>query len=89
MIFKDELRETLKENPALGFAIPDELEAIYGDYLQLTQPPRTGYWGPWHRFSDRLVMVQDLSFTFHVVSYQSGNIANWPDGISRWRRVQE
>jgi hypothetical protein len=23
-------------------------------------------------------MVQDLSFTFHVVSYQSGNIANWP-----------
>jgi hypothetical protein len=78
LIFKDELRETLKENPALGFTISDELEAIYGDYLQLTQHPRTGYWGPWYRFSDRLVMVQDLSFTFHVVSYQSGNIANWP-----------
>jgi hypothetical protein len=28
LIFKDELRETLKENPAFGFAIPDELEAI-------------------------------------------------------------
>jgi len=59
LIFKDELRETLKENPALGFTISDELEAIYGDYLQLTQHPRTGYWGPWYRFSGRLVMVQD------------------------------
>jgi hypothetical protein len=37
LIFKDELRETLKDNPALGFTISDELEAIYGDYLQLTQ----------------------------------------------------
>jgi len=78
LIFKDELRDTLKETPALGFTISDELEALYGDYLKQTQHPRTGYWGPWYRFSDRLVMVQDLSFTFHIVNYQSGNIANWP-----------
>jgi hypothetical protein len=54
------------------------LETVYADSLAQTQHPRTGYWGPWYRFSNRLVMVQDLSFTFHLVNYHAGNIANWP-----------
>ena len=77
LIFKDQLRELL-ESRDLGFSVSVELEAVYSDYLDQTQHPRTGYWGPWYRFGDQLVPVQDLSFTFHVVQYRSGNIANWP-----------
>jgi hypothetical protein len=77
LIFKDELRDLFGETD-LDFAISAELEDVYVDYLRQTQHPRTGYWGPWYRFGDRLVMVQDLSFTFHVIQYRSGNIENWP-----------
>ncbi len=77
LIFKDQLRDLLTDRD-LGFSVTAELEACYFDYLEQTQHPRTGYWGPWYRFGDRLVPVQDLSLTFHVIQYRSGNIANWP-----------
>jgi hypothetical protein len=77
LIFKKKLRDLLAR-PEIGFTVSPELEASYLDYLWQTQHPRTGYWGPWYRFGDRLVMVQDLSFTFHVIQYRSGDIPNWP-----------
>jgi len=80
LIFKDQLRDLLADND-LGFSVTPELEATYVDYLAQTQHPRTGYWGPWYRFDDRLVPVQDLSMTFHVIQYRSGHIANWPTVI--------
>src|SRR5262249_45615408 len=73
LIFKDQLRE-LMESQDLGFSVSNELQAVYADYLDQTQHPRTGYWGPWYRFDDKLVPVQDLSFTFHIVQYRAGNI---------------
>jgi hypothetical protein len=76
LIFKDGLRDLL-QHPELGVSISPTLDASYADYLAQTQHPRTGYWGPWYRFGDELFMVQDLSFTFHIVQYRSGNIANW------------
>ena len=78
LIFKDDLRDLLKDRPKLGFDITPELEAIYGDFLGQTQHPRTGYWGPWYRIGGKLLQVQDLSFTFHVINYRQGNVANWP-----------
>src|SRR5262249_23575387 len=81
IIFKDEVRDILKDHPSLGFKISDELEIVYLDYLRQTQHPRTGYWGPWYRFGHRLFMVQDLSFTYHIVQYRSGNVENWPQII--------
>ncbi len=80
LIFKDQLRDLLADND-LGFSVTPDLEATYVDYLAQTQHPRTGYWGPWYRFDDRLVPVQDLSMTFHVIQYRSGHIANWPTVI--------
>jgi len=77
LICKDELRELL-QSPSLDFSISDEMEIGYLDYLRQTQHPRTGYWGPWYRFGGRLFAVQDLSFTFHVIHYRSGNVDNWP-----------
>jgi len=76
LIFKDGIRSLLASRD-LEFKVTDRLEEVYRDFLRQTQHPRTGYWGPWYRFGDRLVMVQDLSFTFHIVSYLAGTVDRW------------
>jgi hypothetical protein len=76
LFFKDDLRAVL-EDERLGFPIDTELENAYTDFLRQTQHPRTGYWGPWYRADGQLFMVQDLSFTFHQVTFRAGNVENW------------
>jgi hypothetical protein len=79
LIFKDQLQDVLSSRqPQLGFAVSDDLEIAYLDYLRQTQHPRSGYWGPWYRLNDRLYMLQDVSFTFHIIKYRSGEVDNWP-----------
>jgi hypothetical protein len=78
LIFKDNLREVLTA-PNLGFKVTPGLEETFLDFLEQTQHPRTGYWGPWYRFGSELFQVQDLSFTFHVVNYRSGNVPRWTE----------
>jgi hypothetical protein len=63
LFFKDGLRDSFND-AHLGFDITEELIVNYSDYLEQTQHPRTGYWGPWYRFDGQLIRVQDLSFTF-------------------------
>jgi hypothetical protein len=62
--------------------VKPELEQTFLDFFEQTQHPRTGYWGPWYRFGSELYMVQDLSFTFHIVNYRSGNVPRWPEIIN-------
>lgn len=88
LIFKDEIRALLK-NPAFGFDVRPALEESYRDFLRQTQHPRTGYWGPWYRFDGRLVMVQDLSFTFHIVNYLSGDVERWGAIIDTTLAIRE
>jgi hypothetical protein len=89
LIFKDSLRDLLREVPALGWEVSPTLEATYLDYLRQTQHPRTGYWGPWYRFGGRLYAVQDLSFTFHVIQYRNGNVENWSQIIDSTHKIRE
>jgi hypothetical protein len=89
LIFKDALRGLLRDNPILGSDVSPTLESSYLDFLRQAQHPRTGYWGPWYRFGDRLYAVQDLSFTFHVIQYRSGNVENWPQIIESTHKIKE
>jgi hypothetical protein len=90
LIFKDNLRAIL-DDPAsrLGFRITENLECSYLDYVRQTQHPRTGYWGPWYRVDGRLLMVQDLSFTYHQISYRQGNVELWPQIIDTTLRIKD
>lgn len=78
LLFKDGLREALNSRPRLGFQVSQDMLDVYGDFLEQTQHPRTGYWGPWYRFDGELFRVQDLSFTFHIISYRGGDVGRWP-----------
>jgi hypothetical protein len=89
LIFKDQLRDLLETKKDLGFSITPELEVCYSDYLEQTQHPRTGYWGPWYRFGDQLLPVQDLSMTFHIISYRSGVVSNWSQVIESTFEIKD
>ena len=82
LIYKKDLRKLLDDND-LGFKIGEKLENAYEDFMNQTQHPRTGYWGPWYRAGNRLLMVQDLSFTFHHVKFRKAK------GISHLDRIAE
>ncbi|MFO1161321.1 MAG: hypothetical protein U1E60_20965 [Reyranellaceae bacterium] len=88
LFFKDGLRESINA-AGLGFEIDDALVLNYADYLEQTQHPRTGYWGPWYRFDGELFRVQDLSFTYHVISYRSGDVARWPTIIDTTLDIED
>lgn len=77
IFFKRELRHILRDHRELDFLITPRLTQIYCDFVNQTQHPRTGYWGPWYRFGDKLLQVQDLSYTFHHISYRRGYVNNW------------
>jgi hypothetical protein len=39
------------------------------------QDPDTGYWGAWYRNGETLNKTNDLSMTFHILSYRDGQVA--------------
>lgn len=49
----------------------------YMDFLDQTQHPRTGYWGPWYVISGELIKMHDLSYTFHIIHFRKGEIDRW------------
>ena len=38
------------------------------------QDPETGYWGAWYRETGRIRKTNDLSITFHILSYRGGMV---------------
>ena len=57
--------------------------------MRQTQHPRTGYWGPWYRIGGKLLIVQDLSFTFHQINYRQGNVELWPQIIETTLNIKD
>lgn len=54
------------------------LDDTFSDFIDQSQHPRTGYWGPWYRVDDGLIKLHDLSYTFHIVQYRKGAVDRWP-----------
>src|SRR6516165_2766128 len=50
-------------------------------YVQEWQDPDSGYWGPWYLSQGKLYKANDLSYTFHIVSYLDGQVDRWPEII--------
>jgi hypothetical protein len=58
-------------------------------YLREWQDPDSGYWGPWYLSQGRLYKANDLSFTFHIVSYLEGQVAHWPEIIKTTLAIED
>lgn len=59
---------------------PDHLDReALGDALRRFvdedwQDEETGYWGAWYRVGESIYRTQDLSITFHIISYLDGEV---------------
>lgn len=66
--------------PELAEMLPEdyprqEIRAGFLDYLDnVWQNPETGYWGAWYIQHGKLIRTDDLSLTFHIVSYRRGDV---------------
>ncbi|UUX48559.1 hypothetical protein NUH88_14190 [Nisaea acidiphila] len=66
-LFEDVVSEIVPR-AALGAALIEVMDEEWQD-------PETGYWGAWYEADDgRIVKTEDLSITFHIVSYRSGDV---------------
>tara|TARA_R110000803_G_scaffold88631_1_gene155606 strand:+ start:1154 stop:2506 length:1353 start_codon:yes stop_codon:yes gene_type:complete len=77
LCFKPRLRNFAREN-VQGIALDDAYIAAFTDFLDDIQNPETGYWGPWYSSDGDIHRFDDLSYTFHIVSYRKGNVRQWP-----------
>lgn len=72
-------RVIFRRMPA-NYPFHPELAQALRDYLdERWQNPETGFWGAWYRDREgRLIKTDDLSITFHLVSYYDGQVKRWP-----------
>ena len=55
------------------------LKAAGLDWLMNTaRNPETGYWGEQYLQNGQLIKTNDISITFHIVSYLNGQVPDWP-----------
>ena len=74
--FKPGLRDYVRRHvPELR--LTDGYIKAFESFLDESQNPETGYWGPWYQSDGALYRYDDLSYTFHIISYRKGRIRGW------------
>ena len=77
LLFKDDLHRLVSQQRQ-GSVIDEEYVDSYQDFLDSWQDPETGYWGAWYRSEGKVFKSEDLSLTFHTISYRDGRVNYWP-----------
>ncbi|WP_259782670.1 hypothetical protein [Aestuariispira ectoiniformans] len=78
--FKSGLRNYVQQH-VKGIDLDQDYIDSFREFLDQSQNPETGYWGPWYKSNGRIHRYDDLSFTFHVISYRKGQVNHWPEII--------
>lgn len=78
MCFKSEIRDYF-QTYVKGFDLTEDYITAYKNWLDGWQNDQSGYWGGWFETPDQGVLKSnDLSLTFHNISYQHGKVDLWP-----------
>lgn len=73
-----------------GYAWDPRLKAVLMNLIMHRfRNPRTGYWGERYVRDGHLVFIDDLSTTFHVVTFLHGNVPNLPRVIDTTLAVKD
>lgn len=79
MCFKSEIRDYF-QTYVKGFDLTEDYITAYKTWLDDWQNDQSGYWGGWFETPDQGVLKSnDLSLTFHNISYQHGKVDLWPE----------
>jgi hypothetical protein len=74
----DLMRLILRDKPN-GYEWDPRLKKTLMDLLlHRLRNPDTGWWGPQYIRDGHTVFVDDLSMTFHTISYLHGDVPDWP-----------
>ena len=87
----DLMRLILRSQPK-NYAYDSRLKAALLDWLLNTaRNPETGYWGACYRAPNdaRIKKTDDLSITFHIVSYLKGNVPDWQKIIATTLAIKD
>ncbi|MBI4402772.1 MAG: M23 family metallopeptidase [Deltaproteobacteria bacterium] len=61
-----------------NYSYHPKLKEALIDYLDNKwQNPETGFWGAWFQNGAKIIKTDDLSITFHIVSYRKGKVPLW------------
>jgi hypothetical protein len=87
--FKPHLRQIITEALQLPDSVSvDYLAKIFEFFLSGAQNTVTGYWGAWYIVDGNIVKTDDLSMTYHIVSYSKGDVEHWPQILKTTRAIQ-
>lgn len=65
----------IKKKLPRNYSYHPQLEATLWQYIDTKmQNPNSGFWGAWYIFGEKLLKTDDLSITFHIVSYRKGTV---------------
>lgn len=53
------------------------------------QNQETGYWGAWYVDNGQLIKTDDLSITFHIVSYREGEVSHWDKLVNTTIKIKD
>jgi hypothetical protein len=87
LLFKEKLRTLLQANGA-SFVDQAYVDA-YRRFLDDTQDPSLGYWGPWIKSGNEIIRAADLSQTYHIVAYRKGAVNHWPQIIATTLAIKD
>jgi hypothetical protein len=81
-------RLILRDRPR-GYPWDPRLRATLRHLLYRLRNPATGWWGQRYVRDDHVVFVDDLSTTFHIVTYLHGNVPDMPRVIDTTLAVKD
>jgi hypothetical protein len=85
----DLLRLVIHGEPE-NYPFHPQLKAAFIDFLMnQARNPETGYWGEWYKTGDRITKANQLSITFHIISYLKGEITDWPKVIDTTLAIKD
>ena len=87
----DLMRLIFRKQPENYLYDPKLKEALLDWLLNTARNLKTGYWGAWYRETNDggIKKTDDLSITFHIVSYLNGNVPDWQKIIATTLSIKD
>ncbi len=87
LLFKSYLSRIASDN-GVNF-LTDGYRQSYLRFLNDTQDPSSGFWGPWLSLHDGIYRLLDLSMTYHIIAYRDGCVGRWPQIIETLFEIKD
>ena len=89
LLFKEKLRTLLQALTNGASFIDQAYVDPHRRFLDDTQDPILGNWGPWIMSGNKIIRTADLSQTYHTIAYRKGAVNYWPQIIETTLAIRD